>query len=105
MEVLFIIVGAVWLWRKTQDHYSPKQPLYMGKNTRKTHLLMSTSSGGLASEGVGSMFSEWNGCAGNNAYSAINPATGLPTVGGDSFGIDVGGNSYGFDNHDFGSRR
>ncbi|MDD2861135.1 MAG: hypothetical protein PHT60_16260 [Acidiphilium sp.] len=31
---------------------------------------------------------------------AINPATGLLMVSGDSVGVDVGGNPFGMDNHD-----
>lgn len=33
----------------------------------------------------------------------VNPATGLPMVGGDTFGVDVGGSPYGSNLHDSGS--
>jgi hypothetical protein len=35
--------------------------------------------------------------------STANPATGLPMVGGDTFGVDVGGSPYGSNLYDPGS--
>lgn len=39
-----------------------------------------------------------------DAGCSINPASGLPMVGGDCGGVDVGGNPYGMDmDHDWGT--
>lgn len=39
----------------------------------------------------------------NHATGAVNPATGLPMVSGDSTGVDIGGSPFGADLHSNGT--
>ncbi len=39
-----------------------------------------------------------------SAPGAVNPATSLPMINGDTAGVDVGGSPFGFDIHEASSR-